>query len=106
VGSVADAPYTTTLYLLDLHSADQDFTDVVALTELPSAAAADPRSFDRRCRQRARPGALFKNDKQGARDAFERAMRSDPSNPVPFLNAAFTDLQSTKISALPSAWRS
>jgi tetratricopeptide (TPR) repeat protein len=37
--------------------------------------------------------ALFKNDKQAARDAFDRAMQSDPTNVVTFLNAGFTDLQ-------------
>jgi Tfp pilus assembly protein PilF len=37
--------------------------------------------------------ALFKNDPQSARKAFNDAMTADPTNPVPFLNAAFTDVQ-------------
>jgi len=37
--------------------------------------------------------ALFKNDPQSARKAFGDAIAADPTNPVPFLNAGFTDLQ-------------
>jgi predicted Zn-dependent protease len=89
------APYATTLYLLEQHSADNDFTDVVALSEHEkSLLPPTPRSFERSLFDNILGlVALFKNDKQGARDAFDRAMRSDPTNPVPFLNAAFTDLQ-------------
>jgi tetratricopeptide (TPR) repeat protein len=89
------APYSTTLYLLEQHSSDQDFTDVVALSDHAKALLpTTPRSFDRALFDNVLGlVALFKNDKQGARDAFDRAMRSDPTNPVPFLNAAFTDLQ-------------
>jgi len=89
------APYATTLYLLEKHSADQDFTDVIALSEhVKSLLPPTPRSFDRSLFDNILGlVALFKNDKQAARDAFERAMQSDPTNPVPFLNAAFTDLQ-------------
>jgi tetratricopeptide (TPR) repeat protein len=89
------APYSTTLYLLEQHASDQDFTDVVALSEHSKALLpATPRSFDRALFDNVLGlVALFKNDKQGARDAFDRAMRSDPTNPVPFLNAAFTDLE-------------
>ena len=89
------APYTTTLYLLEHHAADKDFTDVLALTQHAEALLPPtPRSFDRSLLENITGlVALFKNDKQGARDAFERAMRSDPTDPVPFLNAAFTDLE-------------
>src|SRR4029077_11416443 len=37
--------------------------------------------------------ALFKSDPQSARKAFDAAMFGDRTNPVPFLNAAFTDIQ-------------
>lgn len=89
------APYSTTLYLLQQHAADGNFTDVVALTEHAKALLPPtPHSFDRSLFENVLGlVALFKNDKQAARDAFERAMQADPTNPVPFLNAAFTDLQ-------------
>jgi tetratricopeptide (TPR) repeat protein len=89
------APYSTTLYLLQLHANDGNFTDVVALAEhAKSMLPPTPRNFDRALFDNALGlVALFKNDKQGARDAFDRAMRSDPTDPVPFLNAAFTDLE-------------
>jgi Tfp pilus assembly protein PilF len=37
--------------------------------------------------------ALFKNDLQSARKAFDNASVDDPTNPVPFLNAAFTNVE-------------
>ena len=89
------APYSTALYLLGNHAADKDFTDVVALSQhAKSLLPPTPRNFDRALFDNVLGlVALFNNDKQGARDAFEAAIRSDPTNPVPFLNAAFTDLQ-------------
>ncbi len=89
------APYSTTLYLLQRHAADKDFTDVVALAQhAKSLLPPTPRNFDRALFDNVLGlVALFKNDKQGARDAFDAAMRSDPTNPLSFLNAAFTDLQ-------------
>jgi tetratricopeptide (TPR) repeat protein len=89
------APYTTTLYLLERHSVDKDFTDVIALTQHAEALLPQtPRSFDRGLLENiVGIVALFKNDKQGARDAFDRSMQADPTNSVPFLNAAFTDLE-------------
>jgi tetratricopeptide (TPR) repeat protein len=89
------APYSTTLYLLNQHASDQDFTDVIALAEHTKAMLPPtPRSLDRSLMDNVLGlVALFKNDRQGARDAFEAALREDPDNPVPFLNAAFTDLQ-------------
>jgi tetratricopeptide (TPR) repeat protein len=89
------APYSTTLYLLQQHAADKDFTDVIALAEhTKSLLPPTPRSSDRALFDNVLGlVALFKNDKQGAREAFDAAMHSDPTNPVPFLNAAFTDMQ-------------
>jgi tetratricopeptide (TPR) repeat protein len=94
-GASQIAPYTTTLYLLEQHSADKDFTDVIALAEHTKALLPPtPRSFDRsRMDNLLGLVALFKNDRQTARTAFDAAMRSDPAGPVPILNAAFTDLQ-------------
>jgi Tfp pilus assembly protein PilF len=37
--------------------------------------------------------ALFHNDAAAARKAFDDAIAADPTNAVPFLNAAFTDMQ-------------
>jgi tetratricopeptide (TPR) repeat protein len=73
------APYQTTLYLLQQHAADGNFADVT-----------DDRALFENILGLV---ALFKNDKQTARDEFDKAMRSDPTDPVPFLNAGFTDLQ-------------
>jgi Tetratricopeptide repeat len=89
------APYSTALYLLEQHSSDGDFTDVIALANHSlSLLPPTPRSFDRSLLQNVLGlVALFKNDKQAARDAFDRAMQSDPTNVVTFLNAGFTDLQ-------------
>jgi tetratricopeptide (TPR) repeat protein len=89
------APYTTTLYLLERHAADKNFDDVTALTAHAEALLPPtPHSFDRGLLENVSGiVALFKNDKQGARDAFERSMQAYPGNPVPFLNAAFTDLE-------------
>lgn len=89
------APYSTTLYLLEQHASDGDFTDVIALANHSmSLLPPTPRSFDRSLLDNVLGlVALFKNDKQAARDAFEREMQSDPTNAVGFLNAGFTDLQ-------------
>jgi tetratricopeptide (TPR) repeat protein len=89
------APYSTTLYLLQQHAEDKNFADVVELAEhAKSLLPPTPRSFDRALFDNALGlVALFKNDKQGARDQFDRAMRADPTDAVPFLNAAFTDLE-------------
>jgi tetratricopeptide (TPR) repeat protein len=80
---------------LQQHAADGNFTDVVALAQHSMALLPPtPHSFDRALFQNTLGlVALFKNDKQGARDAFEQAMQSDPTDPVAFLNAAFTDLE-------------
>jgi tetratricopeptide (TPR) repeat protein len=89
------APYSTALYLLQKHAADGDFTDVVALAEHAKALLPPtPTSFDRSLFDNLLGlVALFKNDPQAARTAFDNAMTADPTNPVPFLNGAFTDLQ-------------
>ncbi len=89
------APYATALHLLQTHAADGDFTDVVALAEHAKALLPPtPTSLDRSLFDNLFGlVALFKNDPQAARTAFDNAMAADPTNPVPFLNAAVTDLQ-------------
>ena len=89
------APYSTALYLLQQHAADKDFADLVAFVEHTKALLpATPTSFDRALLDNVLGlVALFRNDPKAARKAFDDAMVSDPTNAVPFLNAAFTDLQ-------------
>src|SRR6266404_1291576 len=89
------APYSTALYLLQQHASDKNFTDVVALVEHTKALLpSTPTSFDRSLLDNLLGlVALFKNDPKAARKAFNDAMTDDPTNPVPFLNAAFTDMQ-------------
>jgi hypothetical protein len=89
------APYSTALYLLQQHAADKDFTDLVALVAHAKALLpGTPTSFDRALLDNLLGlVALFRNDPPAARKAFNEAMVADPTNPVPFLNAAFTDLQ-------------
>ncbi len=88
------APYSTALYFLQKHSSDKDFTELVTLVEDAKALLPPtPTSFDRALFDNLLGlVALFKNDPQAARKAFDAAMFADPTNPVPFLNAAFTDL--------------
>jgi len=89
------APYATALHLLQKHAGDNDFTDVVALIEhAKSLLPPTPTSFDRALFDNLLGlVALFKNDPHAARKAFDDAMFGDPTNPVPFLNAALTDMQ-------------
>jgi hypothetical protein len=89
------APYSTALYLMQQHASDKDFTDVTALVEhAKGLLPPTPTSFDRALLDNLLGlVALFKNDPSAARKAFNDAMVEDPTNPVPFLNAAFTDMQ-------------
>jgi hypothetical protein len=89
------APYSTALHLLQQHAADSDFTDAVALIEhAKSLLPPTPTSFDRALFDNLLGlVALFKNDPQAARKAFDDAMFGDPTDPVAFLNAAFTDIE-------------
>jgi tetratricopeptide (TPR) repeat protein len=89
------APYSTALFLLQKHSADKNFTDAVALDEhAKSLLPRTPTSFDRSLFDNLLGlVALFQNDPQSARKSFDAAMFGDRTNSVPFLNAAFTDIQ-------------
>jgi tetratricopeptide (TPR) repeat protein len=90
------APYSTALYLLKMHSTDKDFTELIALAEhsetvLPPTPISRERSlFDNLLGL----VALFKNDLKDAGTEFAKAMAADPTNSVPFINAAFVDLES------------
>src|SRR5712691_8649493 len=89
------APYSTALHLLQKHAADGDFTDVVALAENAKAQLPPtPTSLDRSLFDNLFGlVALFRNDPQAARTAFDNAIAAAPTNPVPFLNAAVADMQ-------------
>jgi len=89
------APYSVALHLMEKHAADADFTDAAALSEHAKALLPPtPVSFDRALFDNLLGLiALFKNDTKAARAAFDAAMADDPTDPVPFINAAFTDLQ-------------
>jgi len=87
------APYATALHLLRVHSSDQDFTDVVALIERGKALMprtnVDRSAFDNLLGLIA----LLKHDLPAAAAAFDSAAAADPTSPVPFINAAFVDLE-------------
>lgn len=92
------APYATALYLMQKHSADKDFTDVVALIDhAKSELPPTPISFDRSAFDNLSGIVLlFRNDAAGAQQAFDKAVEEYPDNPVSEINAAFADLQLDK----------
>jgi tetratricopeptide (TPR) repeat protein len=89
------APYATSVYLLQRHAADKDFTDVIALIEQskaklpPTPVHFDLSAFDNLL------GiiALFRSDPKAARVLFDKAIAEYPPGPLAVLNAAFTDLE-------------
>ena len=89
------APYMTALYLMQKHSADKNFTDVLALmdqaeSELPNT----PANLDRSAFDNLRGIIfLFENKPDEAQNAFDRAVDEYPANPVSEINAAFADLE-------------
>jgi tetratricopeptide (TPR) repeat protein len=89
------APYSTALYLVQKHASDRDFAEAIALIDRVKALLpATPMSFDRAMFDNLLGLiALFKNDPQAAKAAFGSAMSYDLTNPVPFINAAFVDVQ-------------
>jgi tetratricopeptide (TPR) repeat protein len=89
------APYATALYLMHKHAADGKFDAVVRTVEQAEARLPPtPRSFDRALFDNLLGlVALFRNDVKAAQEKFRTAMLDDPTDPVPFLNAALTDLQ-------------
>ena len=89
------APYTTALYLLQAHSGDKEFTDVLALAEHAKAKLPPtPVNFLRSLFENLHGiVALFHNDSKAAKAAFAAALAADPSNPVAVLNTAFAEIQ-------------
>lgn len=89
------APYTTTLFELQQHADDSNFSNVIDMAQhakaaiLPTPISVDRSLFDNLLGL----VALFGNDPLHARASFEAAIEEDPSNPAPKLNAAFADLQ-------------
>jgi tetratricopeptide (TPR) repeat protein len=94
-GDTQLAPYSSSLYLLDRHKSDDELIEVVRLVDnAKSLLPPTPTSFDRSLFDNLLGlVALFRQDIRSARTAFDNAIKSDPANPVPVLNAAFTDLQ-------------
>jgi tetratricopeptide (TPR) repeat protein len=92
------APYSTALYLMQKHSSDKEFTDVVALIEHAKAELPPtPVSFDRSALDNLLGIVLlFRNDAAAAQEVFDRAVEAYPENPVAEINAAFADLQLNK----------
>jgi tetratricopeptide (TPR) repeat protein len=88
------APYATSVYLLQTHAADRDFSDAVALIEQAKAKLPPtPVHFDRSAFDNLLGIiALFHNDPKAARIMFEKAVAEYPAGDVAALNAAFTDL--------------
>lgn len=94
-GDTQLAPYSSALYLLDKHRSDDELNEIVKLVEGAKALLPPtPTSFDRSLFDNLLGlVALFRQDIRAARTAFDSAIKADPSNPVPVLNASFTDLQ-------------
>jgi tetratricopeptide (TPR) repeat protein len=88
------APYATSVYLLQKHAADKDFSDAIALIEQAKAKLPPtPVHFDRSAFDNLLGiVALFHNDPKAARALFEKAVAEYPTGDVAALNAAFTDL--------------
>jgi tetratricopeptide (TPR) repeat protein len=89
------APYTTALYLLQAHSRDKDFADLLALTDQAKAKLPpSPVNLQRSLFENIYGiVALFKNDPKAAKAAFEVALASDPANPVAVLNMGFAEVE-------------
>jgi cytochrome c-type biogenesis protein CcmH/NrfG len=89
------SPYYTALYLLQAHSVDKNFENLINLIErnvaltTPAHINPDKSLYDNLLGL----VALFKNDPNSAEAEFVSAMTDDPSNPVGFINLAFVDLQ-------------
>jgi Tfp pilus assembly protein PilF len=89
------APYHAALNLMKQHAKDLNFTEVEDLIETSKAMLPPtPTSLDRSMFNNLEGLiAMFKGDLKTAQNEFNQASLDDPSNPVPFLNAAFAHVQ-------------
>ena len=94
-GASQVAPYTTALYVLQRHTADNDFREVVALAGHALATMPPSPVSEERFELENLLGLvqLFHNDPRAARRYFEAAAIASPTSPVPVLNIAFTEIQ-------------
>ncbi len=78
------APYSTALYLMQKHSSDKDFTDVLALIDhVKGELPPTPVSFDTSVLDNLLGIVrLFQNNAAAAQDAFDKALEEWPDNPV------------------------
>jgi Tfp pilus assembly protein PilF len=88
-------PYFTSLYLVQSHAADQDFSEAEAMIHTAKAQLPPtPVSYDRSLLENLQGIiSLFRTQPDAAKKWFHRAASSDPSNAVAVLNAGFADLQ-------------
>ena len=95
VGASQIAPYTTTLYLLQLHAQDKQFDEVLALAAQAQAKLPPtPINLQRSLYENVRGiVALFRNDAKAAKAAFAAAVAADPDNPAAMLNLAFAEVE-------------
>jgi Tfp pilus assembly protein PilF len=94
-GAAQLAPYTTALYLLQAHSHDTDFSNVLALVDQAEARLPPTPENRQRSLYENIKGivALFLNDPKAAKAAFTVAFAADPSNPVAVLNMGFVEVE-------------
>jgi hypothetical protein len=94
-GATQLAPYYAGIFMLQQGAVDNDFSEVIALAQHAKAVLPPtPTSYDRSLFDNLLGlVALFQKDAKAARTAFDTAIADDPTNPLPFLNAALTDVQ-------------
>jgi Tfp pilus assembly protein PilF len=88
-------PYITALYLLEIHTADGDFSQAEALiNDTKAQLPQTPVSFDRSVLENLQGiMALFRGKLDEADSWFHAATTSDPDDAAAALNAAFVDVQ-------------
>jgi len=102
------APYTTALYLLQRHTTDGDFREVIALAGHALATMPPAPVSEERAELENLLGLvqLFRNDPRAARRYFDAAAAASPNGPVPVLNIAFTEIQMDADQAAAARMRS
>jgi Tfp pilus assembly protein PilF len=95
LGAAQLAPYTTALYLLQLHWHDGKFGEVINLIDRAEAKLPPtPVNLERSLYENLRGiVALFDNDAPRAKTILATALAADPSNPVAVLNMAFAEVE-------------